>query len=60
MNNYERIKQMNVDEMALLLNDPPHLRCDECAHEEDCHDLDIHCPTVSHCHLVNWLLTECE
>lgn len=60
MNNYERIKQMNVDEMAMLLNDPPVLPCEECIHEDDCHELDIHCPAMNYCYLVKWLLTECE
>ena len=51
MNNYERIKQMTVEEMALLLN------CECCIYNDgdlDCEDAD--CQNA----VKEWLLTECE
>ncbi len=61
MNNYEKIKQMTVEEMAILLDNPPILTCDECMYnDEECHDLDIHCPTVTQAHIREWLLQEVE
>lgn len=51
MNNYERIKQMSVEEMALLLN------CECCIYNDgdlDCEDAD--CQKA----VEEWLLQECE
>ena len=51
MNNYERIKQMSVEKMALLLN------CECCIYNDgdpDCDGLDCQKGTIE------WLLRECE
>lgn len=54
MTNYDRIKQMSVDEMAEYLSD--HWSCVDCAFEQDCDDNDnyISC----HKNIKQWLLWE--
>ena len=52
MNNYERIKQMSVDEMAVVISSS----CLNCPY-----NCDVGC-TETNCHdgIKQWLLQECE
>lgn len=62
MNNYERIKQMTVEEMAELLTYAPISSCDDCPYKGNCLDLyldiDIDCPAITEAYFKNWLLQE--
>ena len=62
MNNFEKIKQMSVDEMAEIFN---RKFCEECAYKEmnfdDWKDCDAICwAHISNNHYQQWLLQEVE
>ena len=61
MNNYERIKNMTVEELVELLTYAPILSCDDCPYEGKCRDVDgIDCPAITEAYFKKWLLQEAE
>ena len=62
MNNFEKIKQMTVDEMVNFLKDYEFcFTCFECPyHDENCAGLDVNCDQMEELYLKKWLLSEVE
>jgi hypothetical protein len=63
MNNFEKIKQMTVDEMAEWLTDEIGLSCSECKYyeaSEGCNNGFSGCETAATEHYHDWLMQEVE